>query len=178
MDIIKNNNTKFKDLPFVVILDEINRVELSRLFGEFFSAIEYRGKNILLNTTGENGKRLSIRIPDNLYFIGTMNMIDFSLEQVDFALRRRFAWVESTYKSKSLYDIIESKQKEAEKEASYTRIDNSSIENFVNDANSLNESIENKVGLGPSFKIGHTFFAEIVDLNKQLNDFNKAKNLL
>ncbi len=81
---------------FVFLVDEINRADLSRVFGELFSLLEegYRYPNgkdsdfVLL----PNGERFSI--PKNLYVIGTMNDIDRSVESMDFALRRRFAWKE------------------------------------------------------------------------------------
>ena len=83
---------------YVFLIDEINRADLSRVFGELFSLLEeeYRYPNgkgsdfILL----PNGERFSI--PKNLYIIGTMNDIDRSVESMDFALRRRFAWYEVT----------------------------------------------------------------------------------
>ena len=86
------------DNKYVFLIDEINRADLSRVFGELFSLLEeeYRYPNgkgsdfILL----PNGERFSI--PKNLYIIGTMNDIDRSVESMDFALRRRFAWYEVT----------------------------------------------------------------------------------
>jgi len=75
------------DYPNVLILDEINRVDLSRLFGELFSALEKRETDIA-TSVGD----FIINVPKNLYVIGTMNEIDFSLERLDFALRRRFVW--------------------------------------------------------------------------------------
>lgn len=87
---------KAKAPKFVFLIDEINRADLSRVFGELFSLLEeeYRYPNekgsdsILL----PNGERFYI--PKNLYIIGTMNDIDKSVESMDFALRRRFAWKE------------------------------------------------------------------------------------
>jgi 5-methylcytosine-specific restriction protein B len=64
---------KADQLPHILILDEINRTDISRLFGELFSALEYRNKSIRLSI-GD----LEIALPTNLYFIGTMNEIDFS----------------------------------------------------------------------------------------------------
>lgn len=88
---------------YVFIIDEINRGEISKIFGELFFSIDpgYRGKkglvktqyqNLITNTTDPfyNG----FYIPDNVYIIGTMNDIDRSVESMDFAMRRRFAWVE------------------------------------------------------------------------------------
>ena len=86
-----------KKHKFVFIIDEINRADLSRVFGELFSLLEedYRypknQEGITLPSSGEQ-----FDIPDNLYIIGTMNDIDRSVESMDFALRRRFAWKEVT----------------------------------------------------------------------------------
>lgn len=89
--------------PFVFIIDEINRGELSKIFGELFFAIDpgYRGEKGLVSTqyqeliTDNNDifKR-GFYVPENVYIIGTMNDIDRSVESMDFAIRRRFAWRE------------------------------------------------------------------------------------
>ncbi|MGI9252930.1 MAG: McrB family protein, partial [Thermomicrobiales bacterium] len=73
------------DNPYVLIIDEINRGNLSRIFGELLMALEYRDKAVRL-PYGET----PLRIPDNLYLIGTMNSTDRSLALIDYALRRRF----------------------------------------------------------------------------------------
>lgn len=89
--------------PFVFIIDEINRGELSKIFGELFFAIDpgYRGEKGLVSTqyqeliTDNNDifKR-GFYVPENVYIIGTMNDIDRNVESMDFAIRRRFAWRE------------------------------------------------------------------------------------
>lgn len=79
---------------YVFLIDEINRADLSRVFGELFSLLEeeYRYPNRENGITLPNGEEFVI--PMNLYIIGTMNDIDRSVESMDFALRRRFAWFE------------------------------------------------------------------------------------
>src|SRR5690606_10713005 len=84
---------KNKDIPHILILDEINRVDISKLFGEVFSALEQRDLDISIGV-GD----LKVNVPRNLYIIGTMNEIDFSLERMDFALRRRFLWFSYKFK--------------------------------------------------------------------------------
>ncbi|MQG21135.1 MAG: AAA family ATPase [SAR202 cluster bacterium] len=76
------------DKKFVVVVDEINRGNLSRIFGELMLLLEYRDKEIALAYTKENDEKF--RIPENIYLIGTMNTTDRSLAQIDYALRRRF----------------------------------------------------------------------------------------
>lgn len=125
-DVINKANEKPND-PYVVILDEINRTDISRVFGELFTAIEKRGETVMLTLpkpkkeiakqkgiAGQQPeigslqveKRLELNLPDNIYFIGTMNEIDFSLERVDFALRRRFIWELQDYSEDALENII------------------------------------------------------------------------
>lgn len=76
------------DAPSVLIIDEINRANLARVFGELMYLLEYRGESIPLAA----GQRLSI--PKNVRIIGTMNTADRSIALVDHALRRRFAFIE------------------------------------------------------------------------------------
>jgi len=79
-----DNNT-----PFVFIIDEINRGNLPRIFGELMYLLEYRKESVLLPYSGK-----SFQIPPNVYLIGTMNTADRSIALVDFALRRRFHFVQ------------------------------------------------------------------------------------
>ena len=94
--------------PYVFIIDEINRGEISKIFGELFFSIDpgYRGEKGRANTQYQNLVKIKdangnndpffegFYVPDNVYIIGTMNDIDRSIESMDFAIRRRFAWVE------------------------------------------------------------------------------------
>lgn len=169
----KNNKIK---LPHVVILDEINRVDLSRVFGELFSAMEYRNKPIKTAIKG-----IELTIPDNLYIIGTMNEIDFSVERMDFALRRRFFWKFKGYDKDVLHNMLN--QNAPDKLSEY-------IEEFVDACNSLNEYISTKIEeLGVDYQIGHTFFAELSKIYEQnanltgksrsrLKLYTEARNIL
>lgn len=153
----------------VLILDEINRVDLSRLFGELFSAIENRDEAIDLPVVIEGletkkvlGQMVSqICIPKNLYIIGTMNEIDFSLERVDFALRRRFIWKHYGYNPEALYSIIEEKKS---KYSNWSKPDDDDLEEYENRCKALNSAIRKDTDLGEQFEIGHTFFGELVDI--------------
>jgi 5-methylcytosine-specific restriction protein B len=169
---ISKDGSKFKDLPHIVILDEINRVDISRVFGELFTAMEpgYRKEGIELSLTENDAQPQRLKVPENMYFIGTMNMIDFSLEQVDFALRRRFAWVESNYDDGRLKDIIDYKIK---KEGLVGSIKDEDVKSYINRCTSLNNLISKENNLGDAYKIGHAFFAEIVDIYKEINANNK-----
>lgn len=101
-----------EDKPYVFIIDEINRGEMSKIFGELFFSIDpsYRGKQGVVQTQYANmvksdnlfdsnlgnDKKGQFFVPKNVYIIGTMNDIDRSVESMDFAFRRRFTFIEVT----------------------------------------------------------------------------------
>ncbi len=158
---------KIKDdpLPHILILDEINRTDISRLFGELFSALEYRNKKIRLSV-GE----LEIALPANLYFIGTMNEIDFSLERIDFALRRRFLWQFKGFDRTILWNMIHLKKKALE-----INISDADIETFINRCEKLNGEVSEMPELGENYQVGHTFFAEVVDIFSSLKGVHSGR---
>ena len=82
---------KDKDNPYVLVIDEINRANLSAVLGELIYALEYRGEAVqsMYAIEGEN----NLILPPNLYIIGTMNTADRSVGHIDYAIRRRFAFV-------------------------------------------------------------------------------------
>lgn len=175
-DITKNKELqkKINAAPFIVILDEMNRVDVSRVFGELFTAIEKRGTDVFLTLpdSPNNGERLKLNIPYNIYFIGTMNEIDFSLEQIDFALRRRFIWELANYSENALEEII---TENIEETGNFT--------NFLNNCTALNKNIAEK--LGEEYHIGHAFFAEIANIYNELKEngnfdttIKQAQNIL
>ena len=77
---------------YLLIIDEINRANLGKVFGELYFLLEYRDKGIRLQYSDESDEPFSL--PENLYIIGTMNTADRSIALVDLALRRRFSFVE------------------------------------------------------------------------------------
>lgn len=134
---------------FVFIIDEINRGEISKIFGELFFSIEpdYRGKAGLVNTQYQNlieyGEPFDegFFIPENVYIIGTMNDIDRNVESMDFAMRRRFVWQEIT----------------AEESARNMNITGE----LLNRMTRLNKVIAETEGLGTSFQIGGALFLKV-----------------
>jgi 5-methylcytosine-specific restriction protein B len=151
------------DLPHVLILDEINRVDLSRLFGECFSALENRGEDIDLLGSND-GENIKLNIPDNLYIIGTMNLIDHSVEQLDFALRRRFLWFLANYNGDALLEICKVKWDALKwdgKGFSWDCVEKDFVR-LVKSADKLNQVIRSENELGENFLLGHVFFLEAV----------------
>ena len=100
----KGQFVEVHEKPFVFIIDEINRGEISKIFGELFFSIDpgYRGIKGIVKTQYQNliedgdAFKDGFYVPENVYIIGTMNDIDRSVESMDFAMRRRFAWKEVT----------------------------------------------------------------------------------
>lgn len=161
-NLISNNNNK----NFVFIIDEINRGEVSKIFGELFYAIDpgYRGKkNNLVQTQYQNLVPESdvfskgFYVPDNVYILGTMNDIDRSVECMDFAMRRRFTWKEVTpFDTESMLDSLACAD---EAKATMRR---------------LNKAISETEGLGAAYMIGPSYFLK---LEKNRGDFNKLWRL-
>lgn len=171
LKLIDKINESEEKIPHILILDELNRVDLSRLFGELFSAIENRDQEIELPVEVEGTKK--IKIPENLYFIGTMNEIDFSLEQVDFALRRRFVWFFKGFDKNLLQKILNDK-------IANTNIEENELEDYIKKCKEVNNSIKNNPDLGDRYEIGHTFFAEVIDIFNSLDNkkLEKASEVL
>jgi 5-methylcytosine-specific restriction protein B len=136
----------------VLIIDEINRGDTSKIFGELFYLLEYRSKSMILGNTSE-----SFQIPQNLLLIGTMNTADRSLAIVDIALRRRFAFITVS----PLYDIIRNKYNNSENSST-------SVEAIVTNLRKINELISSYSGLGSDFQIGHSFFLKSEKLDSDV----------
>ena len=79
-----------RDQKFILIIDEINRANVAAVLGEMIYALEYRGQPVALQY-GDGGA--TARLPENLYIIGTMNTADRSIGHIDYAVRRRFAFI-------------------------------------------------------------------------------------
>lgn len=135
---------------FVFIIDEINRGNLSRIFGELLMLIESdkRGKDyevVLANS--QNEERFSV--PENIYVLGLMNTADRSLAMVDYALRRRFAFetLKPAFGSRKFREYL----LEADVESDL-------IDLIVDRFSDLNNHICEDTDLGPGFQVGHSFF--------------------
>lgn len=141
------------DKKFVFIIDEINRGEISKIFGELFFSIDkgYRGEKGSVSTQYANLHETDEKfyIPENVYIIGTMNDIDRSVDTFDFAMRRRFRFVEVMAESQ-LY-ILDKELGERAEEAK-TRLRN------------LNAAIENVQELNSHYHIGPSYFLRLKEV--------------
>ena len=142
------------DKNFVFIIDEINRGEISKIFGELFFSIDpgYRGEKGSVSTQYANLHETDEKfyIPENVYIIGTMNDIDRSVDTFDFAMRRRFRFVEVTAESR--LHILDEELGEDAKEAKI-RLRN------------LNAAIENIQELNSHYHIGPSYFLKLKDVD-------------
>ena len=90
---------------YVLVIDEINRANLSSVLGELIYALEYRGEYVESMYDIEQDRKITL--PSNLYIIGTMNTADRSVGQIDYAIRRRFAFVDVSPKTLSHTELNE-----------------------------------------------------------------------
>ena len=146
--------TVYTDKKFVFIIDEINRGEISKIFGELFFSIDpgYRSEKGSVSTQYANLHETDEKfyIPDNVYIIGTMNDIDRSVDTFDFAMRRRFRFVEVTAESQvAMLD----KELNIHAEEAKTRLRN------------LNAAIENVQELNSHYHIGPSYFLKLKDVD-------------
>ena len=144
---------------YFFIIDEINRGNLSKIFGELFMLIE----------TDKRGEKNKIQllysdelffIPKNVYIIGLMNTADRSLAMIDYALRRRFAFfdLKPGFSSNGFSDY-------------QNKLKNAKFDNLVNVMGELNEDIKEDESLGEGFRIGHSYLCNIKtdDVDDKLN---------
>lgn len=168
-----------EDLPFVLVLDEINRTDLSAMLGEAFSLLERdkRGRPVSLPGINKDEPPTTLTMPDKLFVIGTMNEIDQSVETLDYALRRRFLWRECPFDRSLLLDIIRYRWDEIAPKFTYQDAEEQ-LEDFADRATALNTQIAGMAELGRAYQVGHTYFADITFfLSRWLTtDRRKPKN--
>lgn len=157
----KDNVVAHRKEAAVFIIDEINRGEISKIFGELFFSIDpgYRGLAGRVKTQYQNlieegdAFKEGFYVPENVYIIGTMNDIDRSVESMDFAMRRRFAWKEVT-------------AEDSMKMLNGTPYEDEAKKRMQN----LNNAILKVRGLGGAYQIGAAYFKKIKDYG---GDFQK-----
>ena len=141
---------KEPDTPFVFIIDEINRGNLSRIFGELLMLIEAdkRKSDFALRLTYTPGSERFF-VPKNVHILGLMNTADRSLAMVDYALRRRFAFktLEPAYHTEKFRKYLMDKG-----------VDPSLVDRIVKEMSEINGRIQKDKDLGLGFQIGHSYF--------------------
>ena len=164
----QKHSSRIQERDYVFIIDEINRGEASKIFGELFYAIDpgYRDdKDNPVQTQYQNLIPTSdvfakgFYVPRNVYILATMNDIDRSVESMDFAMRRRFTW------------------KEIKPECTEDMLDNlgqSLADSTKETMHRLNNEIVATDGLGAAYSVGPAYFMKIKDLN---GDFSALWNM-
>lgn len=141
------------DNKYFFIIDEINRGNLSKIFGELMLLLEAdkRGADYAVSLTYSTSIENKFYLPANVYLIGTMNTADRSLAVVDYALRRRFAFI----------NVIPSFNEKFKKELTNLGVDEGIIQHIISKINTLNSVIASDNNLGNGFRIGHSYFCTV-----------------
>ena len=151
---VRAKQTELK--KYIFIIDEINRGEISKIFGELFFAIDpgYRGRSGEISTQYSNlhpNPDEKFYIPENVYIIGTMNDIDRSVDSFDFAMRRRFRFVELRADERlEMLALLENEELEAE---------------AIRRMAALNKEIASVEDLNENYQIGASYFLKLKTLN-------------
>jgi len=144
--------------PYFIVIDEINRGNLSKIFGELMMLIEAdkRGEKNKIKLTYSSDDDY-FYVPDNIHIIGTMNTADRSLTIVDYALRRRFAFIKMIPKFNNQFEefILSNGLSEG------------IIKKIVSKMNYLNQIIRDDESLGDGFEIGHSYFCTFSSGNEK-----------
>ncbi|EAK0443801.1 hypothetical protein YZ26_00130 [Campylobacter lari] len=152
-----NFNEALSDHGYFFIADEINRAELSRVFGELLYALEYRGEKGKIKTQYASMRNdEDFYVPENVFFLGTMNDLDKSIDSFDLALRRRFIWQEMECD----YDVIRDE------------IYANNIEEYAQACQKLNDKIKD---IGEKYQLGHSYFLKIEFKNDKIKDSDMKK---
>ncbi len=178
--ILDNYPDDIEKPPYIFIIDEINRGEISKIFGELFFSIDpgYRGTAGRVKTQYQNLVKKDdifyngFYVPENVYIIGTMNDIDRSVESMDFAFRRRFAFKEVT--AKESQQMLKSDSALSEK-----------VDEIIGRMDALNEAICPKdnnnsdkkgiEGLSSAYHIGASYFLKLANYKKDDGTFDYDK---
>ncbi|EAL0928239.1 hypothetical protein B6670_07840, partial [Campylobacter jejuni] len=153
-----NFNEALSDYGYFFIADEINRAELSRVFGELLYALEYRGEKGKIKTQYASMRNdEDFYVPENVFFLGTMNDLDKSIDSFDLALRRRFIWQEMECDYNVIRDEIYAKN----------------IEEYAQACKKLNDKISKNIG--EKYQLGHSYFLKIEFKNDEIKDSDMKK---
>ncbi|HEC1767690.1 TPA: AAA family ATPase [Campylobacter lari] len=153
-----NFNEALSDHGYFFIADEINRAELSRVFGELLYALEYRGGKGKIKTQYASMRDdEDFYVPENMFLLGTMNDLDKSIDSFDLALRRRFIWQEMECDYNVIRDEIYA----------------NNIEEYAQACKKLNDKISKDIG--EKYQLGHSYFLKIEFKNDEIKDSDMKK---
>ena len=143
---------------FVFIIDEINRGNLSKIFGELMMLIEYdkRSPRYALKLTYSEEDSPRFYVPENVYIIGCMNTADRSIAIVDYALRRRFAFCD-----------VEPEFGETFKNYLGTALNKGFVDEICKKVNRVNDIIRTSSSLGKGLEIGHSYFCQLSSVDDE-----------
>lgn len=189
--ILDNYPDDIEKTPYVFIIDEINRGEISKIFGELFFSIDpgYRGTDGRVKTQYQNLVEEDdvfydgFYVPDNVYIIGTMNDIDRSVESMDFAFRRRFAFKEVT--AKESQQMLDSDSAWGKDEKGNSRKPSDGVISDIKERmDKLNEALcpdkkdSNKKGiegLSSAYHIGASYFLKLANYKNGEDSYDYEK---
>lgn len=143
---------------FVFIIDEINRGNLSKIFGELMMLVESdkRSPRYALKLTYSEEKTPKFYVPENVYVIGCMNTADRSIAIVDYALRRRFAFCQ-----------VEPEFGDSFKAFLRTELSKDFVDKICKKLNRINSIIRESSSLGKGLEIGHSYFCQISSIDNE-----------
>lgn len=160
-----------KNENYYFIIDEINRGNLSKIFGEVMMLIEKdkRDYSNAIKLTYSSDSDDKFYIPDNVFVIATMNTADRSLALVDYALRRRFSFInlEPGHNTQAFTNFLKSN--------GVTKDFVEKIQSFLNEMNQM--ILDDNINLGKGFEIGHSFFTPSEFIQDEITWFNRILKL-
>jgi len=172
----KDSNFTLEDIlePAVFIIDEINRAEISKVFGELMYALEYRGYGGRVKTQyaylpsdepyfEENGEEYFF-VPHNVYIFATMNTIDRSVDIFDFAMRRRFAWERMEIDYGAIKEVFADLDAKIVKNKENHEVG----EELAASLEKLNEAIAKEPMLGYDYTVGHAYIIGFAKCNTKI----------
>ncbi|MBR1236650.1 MrcB family domain-containing protein [Bradyrhizobium sp. AUGA SZCCT0182] len=156
--------------PYVFVIDEINRANLSKVFGELLMLIESdkRSEDYAVELAYSTEEDARFHVPSNVHIIGLMNSADRSLALVDYALRRRFDF----FDIKPGFGTVQFRAHLIDR-----GIPEELVEHIKGGLSSLNKAISEDRDLGPGFSIGHSFFCDLSADEDAEDAYNQVINL-
>lgn len=154
---------------FFFLVDEINRAELSRVFGEAMYALEKRGQGVSTQYSYLKKEKEFI-IPENIYFIGTMNDVDRSIDSFDIALRRRFFWYRMDCDYSVIFNELESKYSNIGELGSKNIPDSGYLKACYDLNQYITSNEKDGLGLGKLYELGHSYFLNIQFYTEKNNE--------